>query len=101
MAGLCYGHLDEGRAVLALSRSPGHKGVYAGLRGLCPARTPCGGLPPPLPENRRADPHMGRPERDRQGEIGAHSHGEEAEAVAVRDLGGEREMGCRRLAQGR
>ena len=26
------------------------------------------------PENRRADPHMGRAELDRDGEIGAHAH---------------------------
>src|SRR5260370_35371197 len=35
----CPGDLDKECTVLSLSRSPGHKGVYARLRGLCPAMT--------------------------------------------------------------
>src|ERR1700676_2817460 len=35
----CSGHLDEDCTVPSLPRSPGHKGVYARLRGLCPAMT--------------------------------------------------------------
>src|SRR5260370_32528149 len=35
----CSGHLDEKCTVPSLSRSPGHKGVYARLRALCPAMT--------------------------------------------------------------
>ena len=41
---------------------------------------------PALPENRRSDSHVRRPERDGDREIGAHAHGEEREPVAARDL---------------
>src|SRR5947209_12898304 len=54
-----------------------------------------------LAKDRRADPHMGRAERDRGGEIGAHSHREQLQAVARPDLGSQSEMRCRRLLEWR
>jgi hypothetical protein len=47
---ICSGHLDEKCTVPSFSRSPGHKGVYARLRGLCPAMT---FIPSGLPRRRR------------------------------------------------
>ena len=44
---------------------------------------------------------MGRPERDRDSKIGAHSHRQQFEAVALGDLRGERKVRRRRLVQWR
>src|ERR671912_1280786 len=53
------------------------------------------------PEDRAADPHMGRAELDRGFEIGAHAHRERVEPIASGNLGEEREMRRGRLLGGR
>ncbi len=45
-----------------------------------------------MTKNCGADPHMGRTECHRRGEVRAHAHGQELQPVALRDLRGEREM---------
>src|SRR5690606_10897548 len=55
----------------------------------------------PLPENRAADAHMGRAERNRAFEIPAHAHRQFGKPVAFGDLVQQGEMRRRVFAEGR
>ena len=45
-----------------------------------------------MAEDRAADPHMGRAQRDRRLEIAAHPHRQLGQAVIARQFGEQREM---------
>ena len=66
-----------------------------------PASQDDGGEVSPVPENRRADAHMGGAELNGGRKIGAHAHRQFLQAVARRDLRGQREMRRRRIVDRR